>query len=114
MTVLVSTHYMDEAERCHRIAYISYGRLLTEGTITEVLAQSGLVTWRAEGQGVDGVARALRGQPGVEMVAPFGSTLHVSGTDRAGAGGRDRALARRPGSAPGRRSRPRWRTCSST
>ncbi len=83
MTVLVSTHYMDEAERCHRIAYIAYGRLLTEGTIEEVLERSGLVTWRAEGSGVDVVARALRGQPGVEMVAPFGAALHVSGTDHA-------------------------------
>ncbi|MFL5331719.1 MAG: ABC transporter ATP-binding protein [Geminicoccaceae bacterium] len=82
MTVLVSTHYMDEAERCHRIAYISYGKLLTEGTIKEVLDGSDLVTWRAEGQEIDAVANALRGQPGVEMVAPFGSTLHVSGTDR--------------------------------
>jgi ABC-2 type transport system ATP-binding protein len=82
MTVLVSTHYMDEAERCHRIAYISYGRLLTEGTIRQVLDHSDLVTWRAEGEGVDEVAGALRGRPGVEMVAPFGSTLHVSGTDR--------------------------------
>ena len=83
MTVLVSTHYMDEAERCHRIAYIAYGRLLTEGTIEEVLERSGLVTWRAEGSSVDAVARALRGQPGVEMVAPFGAALHVSGTDHA-------------------------------
>jgi ABC-2 type transport system ATP-binding protein len=83
MTVLVSTHYMDEAERCHRIAYISYGRLLTEGSIEEVLAGSGLVTWRAEGQGLDAVAQALRGRPGVEMLAPFGASLHVSGTDRA-------------------------------
>jgi ABC-2 type transport system ATP-binding protein len=82
MTVLVSTHYMDEAERCHRIAYISYGRLLTEGTIRQVLDNSDLVTWRAEGEGVDEVADALRGCPGVEMVAPFGSTLHVSSTDR--------------------------------
>ena len=82
MTVLVSTHYMDEAERCHRIAYISYGRLLTEGTIKEVLDGSHLVTFRAEGVGVDAVADAVRSQPGVEMVAPFGSTLHVSGTDR--------------------------------
>jgi ABC-2 type transport system ATP-binding protein len=83
MTVLVSTHYMDEAQRCHRIAYISYGRLLTEGSIEEVLAGSGLVTWRAEGQGLDGVAHDLRGRSGVEMLAPFGASLHVSGTDRA-------------------------------
>jgi ABC-2 type transport system ATP-binding protein len=74
---------MDEAERCHRIAYIAYGRLLTEGSIEEVLAGSGLVTWRAEGLGLDAVAQALRGRPGVEMLAPFGASLHVSGTDRA-------------------------------
>ena len=83
MTVLVSTHYMDEAERCHRIAYISYGRLLAEGTIKEVVAGSALVTWQAEGPGVDEVVLGLRGRPGVEMVAPFGTALHVSGTDRA-------------------------------
>ena len=81
MTVLVSTHYMDEAERCHRIAYIAYGRLLTVGTIAEVIAGSGLVTWQAEGSGLNGLAAELRGRPGVEMVAPFGATLHVSGTD---------------------------------
>jgi ABC-2 type transport system ATP-binding protein len=83
MTVLVSTHYMDEAERCHRIAYIAYGRLLTEGTVAEVLEGSGLVTWQATGAAVAALARGLRGQPGVEMVAPFGPALHVSGTDRA-------------------------------
>ena len=83
MTVLVSTHYMDEAERCHRIAYIAYGRLLAEGTIAEVVARSGLVTWEGGGKGVNGVARALEGRAGVEMVAPFGVTVHVSGTDAA-------------------------------
>jgi ABC-2 type transport system ATP-binding protein len=81
MTVLVSTHYMDEAERCHRIAYIAYGRLLAEGTIASVVANSGLVTWKAEGAGADTAAQALQDRPGVEMVAPFGATLHVSGTD---------------------------------
>jgi len=81
MTVLVSTHYMDEAERCHRIAYIAYGRLLTEGTIREVIAASGLVTWEGQGNGVSALAPALQARPGVEMAAPFGATLHVSGTD---------------------------------
>ena len=83
LTVLVSTHYMDEAERCHRIAYLAYGRLLTKGTIQEVIAGSGLVTWEAQGQAVDEAARALAGRPGVEMVAPFGLVLHVSGTEEA-------------------------------
>jgi ABC-2 type transport system ATP-binding protein len=81
MTVLVSTHYMDEAERCHRIAYIAYGRLLTSGTVPAVVAESGLVTWSAEGEDIGDVARALVTKPGVEMVAPFGTVLHVSGTD---------------------------------
>jgi ABC-2 type transport system ATP-binding protein len=75
---------MDEAERCHRIAYIAYGQLLTSGTVPAVVAKSGLVTWSAEGpegNGIGDAARALRGAPGVEMVASFGTALHVSGTD---------------------------------
>jgi ABC-2 type transport system ATP-binding protein len=86
MTVLVSTHYMDEAERCHRIAYIAYGRLLAEGTVDEVVRASGLATWHVSGpdRRVAALARELAGRPGVEMVAPFGATLHVSGSDAAG------------------------------
>ena len=83
LTVMVSTHYMDEAERCHDIAYIAYGKLMARGTADEVIADSGLVTFRAEGQGADRLARELAGQPGVLMAAPFGAALHVSGTDRA-------------------------------
>ena len=84
MTVLVSTHYMDEAERCHRINYISYGRLVARGTVAEVVAGAGLTTYVVEG--VDGAAmirldESLRGAPGVEQVAPFGSVLHVVGRD---------------------------------
>ena len=82
MTVLVSTHYMDEAERCHEIAYISNGDLIARGTADEVIAQSRLVTFEAEGPRADRLARDLGGKPGVEMVAPFGAALHVSGTDR--------------------------------
>jgi ABC-2 type transport system ATP-binding protein len=83
ITVLVSTHYMDEAERCHAIAYIAYGKLLAHGTIREVIDSAKLSTWEIEGEQVMEVAAALRGKPGVEMVAPFGNTLHVSGTDAA-------------------------------
>jgi ABC-2 type transport system ATP-binding protein len=83
MTVLVSTHYMDEAERCHEIAYIFNGTLIARGTGEEVIAASGLVTFEAEGPRADRLAPELAGKPGVEMVAPFGQTLHVSGTDRA-------------------------------
>jgi ABC-2 type transport system ATP-binding protein len=83
MTVLVSTHYMDEAERCHEIAYIFNGRLIARGTGAAVVAQSGLVTFEAEGPRADRLGRELAGKPGVEMAAPFGEALHVSGTDRA-------------------------------
>ena len=86
ITVLVSTHYMDEAERCHALAYIAYGRLLAHGTIREVIDQAGLNTWAIEGNGAESlmaIALELRAAPGVEMVAPFGAALHVSGTERA-------------------------------
>ncbi|NEX91812.1 ABC transporter ATP-binding protein [Caulobacter sp. 17J65-9] len=83
LTVMVSTHYMDEAERCHDIAYIAYGRLIARGTAEEVIAGSGLVTFRAEGPDADRLAAELRARPGVESAAAFGLALHVSGTDRA-------------------------------
>jgi len=83
ITVLVSTHYMDEAERCHAIAYIAYGKLLAHGTMREVIDAAQLSTWEIEGERVMDVAQELRRRQGVEMVAPFGNTLHVSGTDRA-------------------------------
>jgi ABC-2 type transport system ATP-binding protein len=82
LTVLVSTHYMDEAERCHDIAYISYGELIARGTGEEILAQVGLVTFAGVGPGVDRLGSEIGRQPGVEAAAPFGNSLHVSGTDR--------------------------------
>ncbi|MGO4831530.1 ABC transporter ATP-binding protein [Rhizobiaceae sp. 2RAB30] len=82
LTVLVSTHYMDEAERCHRISYISYGRMLATGTVEEVIRNSGLSTFIIEGPRLDEVQAELQGKPGVEQVAPFGATLHVVGSDR--------------------------------
>lgn len=82
MTVLVSTHYMDEAERCHEIAYIFNGDLIARGTGEQVIAQSGLVTFEAQGPRADRLGRELTGKPGIEMAAPFGEALHVSGTDR--------------------------------
>ena len=74
---------MDEAERCHEIAYIFNGNLIAQGTGDEVIAQSGLVTYEAEGPRADRLAGELAGKPGIDMVAPFGQALHVSGTDRA-------------------------------
>jgi len=82
ITVLVSTHYMDEAERCHALAYIAYGKLLAHGTIREVIDQAKLSTWEIEGGDLMAAAAELRKMPGVEMVAPFGNALHMSGTDR--------------------------------
>jgi ABC-2 type transport system ATP-binding protein len=81
ITVLVSTHYMDEAERCHALAYIAYGKLLAHGTIREVIDAARLATWEIEGENAMTLADELRGKPGVEMAAAFGNTLHVSGTD---------------------------------
>ena len=81
LTVLVSTHYMDEAERCHEIAYIAYGHLLVHGTVQQVIAQSHLGTYVASGEGLPALASELDGKPGIDMVAPFGTSLHVSGRD---------------------------------
>lgn len=83
LTVLVSTHYMDEAERCHEIAYLAYGELLVHGTVDEVIAHSALVTYNVSGADLNGVLHELDGRPGVDMVAPFGTSLHVSGRDAA-------------------------------
>jgi ABC-2 type transport system ATP-binding protein len=83
LTVLVSTHYMDEAERCHEIAYIAYGVLLVHGTVDEVIAGSALVTYTVSGEGLAQLTAELAQAPGVDMVAPFGTSLHVSGRDRA-------------------------------
>ncbi len=81
LTVLVSTHYMDEAERCNRICYLSQGTVITRGTVDEVIAGSGLVTWEVAGRGAGHLAAELEGRPGVTMVAAFGAALHVIGTD---------------------------------
>ncbi|WP_246272814.1 ABC transporter ATP-binding protein [Oricola thermophila] len=81
MTVLVSTHYMDEAERCHRINYISRGRVLASGTVDEVVENAGLTTFVIEGPNLAEVMQRLSGAPGVDQVAPFGTTLHVVGRD---------------------------------
>ena len=81
--MLVSTHYMDEAERCHEIAYIAYGHLLAHGTVDEVIAKSALSTYTVTGDDLNGLSAELAGKPGIDMVAPFGTSLHVSGRDQA-------------------------------
>jgi ABC-2 type transport system ATP-binding protein len=83
LTVLVSTHYMDEAERCHEIAYIAYGQLLAHGTVEEVIAGSHLATYTVSGGDLAALSARLEALDGVDMVAPFGASLHVSGRDEA-------------------------------
>jgi len=79
MAMFLTTHYMDEAERCHRLGYIAYGRLLATGTPSELVRQSGLHTWRVSGDDVSLLAKELEQQPGVELVTRFGNALHVCG-----------------------------------
>jgi ABC-2 type transport system ATP-binding protein len=81
ITVLVSTHYMDEAERCMKLGYILYGRLLVQGTAQEVIASQSLFTWAVTGGDLPALAERLRALPSVEQVAAFGNTLHVTGAD---------------------------------
>jgi len=86
LTVLVSTHYMDEAERCHEIAYIAFGELLARGTVDEVIKSSHLTTYvvsAPNGEGLSDLTTELTDKPGIDMVAPFGTSLHVSGRDEA-------------------------------
>src|SRR5690606_32296112 len=72
LTVLITTHYMDEAERCHRLAYLAYAKLLTHGTVEDVIAQAGLATWEASGRGLHELVPKLRAETAIEQVVPFG------------------------------------------
>jgi ABC-2 type transport system ATP-binding protein len=83
LTVLITTHYMDEAERCNRLAYIAYGNLLATGTVADVLKNAKLTTFEVTGGNLHELAEKIRGKSGVEQVVAFGSTLHVSGRDEA-------------------------------
>ncbi len=82
ISVLVSTHYMDEAERCHKLAYIAAGNLLAQGTATQMIAAQGLHTWVIRGENLMNLSRRLRDLPGVAQTVLFGAMLHVNGTDR--------------------------------
>jgi ABC-2 type transport system ATP-binding protein len=81
LTFLITTHYMDEAERCHRLAFISAGKLLTYGTLEEVVSNAHLTTWDASGPDLIELAEKLRSLPGVEQAVAFGNSLRVSGAD---------------------------------
>lgn len=90
ITVLVSTHYMDEAERCHELCYIAYGKVLARGTEREIIGQAGLIVWSVEGHDVALLAETMKRAPGVLSVAAFGNALHIAGLDAAQV---DRAIA---------------------
>lgn len=81
ITVLVSTHYMDEAERCHDLVYIAYGKILARGTEREIIERSGLKVWSIRGPGVQALLEPLKFAPGVLSVAAFGNAIHVAGQD---------------------------------
>jgi ABC-2 type transport system ATP-binding protein len=83
ISVLVSTHYMDEAERCHKLAYIAYGKLLAQGTAREVIESQNLATWTIYGEHLSKLSEQLRKTPGVDQTVVFGSALHVSGIEHA-------------------------------
>ncbi|MDE2364714.1 MAG: ABC transporter ATP-binding protein [Hyphomicrobiales bacterium] len=81
MTVLVSTHYMDEAERCHDISYIAYGDLLAHGTVDEIIDSVGLTTFRVSGGDLTALSDQLAREKAIDMIAPFGAALHVAARD---------------------------------
>jgi len=95
LTVLVSTHYMDEAERCNRISYISMGRMLAVGTAEEVTRNSGLITYIVKGDDLAAIASELAARPEVDQVAPFGNSLHVVGRDAKAMEGALRAVQKK-------------------
>jgi ABC-2 type transport system ATP-binding protein len=100
LTFLIATHYMDEAERCHRLAFILRSKLLVHGTVAEVVSNAHLTTWAVAGPNLLEVAEQIRGRPGVEQATAFGSLLHVSGTN---APALDQAIA------PFRNDQYQWR-----
>lgn len=93
LTVLVSTHYMDEAERCHDIGYIVNGSIIARGTALDIIAESHLITFAGQGQGAAEAIGVLHREPGVTSASAFGAAIHVSGTDRAAL---ERAIAAFP------------------
>lgn len=93
LTILVTTHYMDEAEQCDRLAYIAYGKILANGTVPEVIASAGITTYRVTGPRIKADLPSIKARPGVSQVVPFGSSLHVSGRDGTALGGTARSFA---------------------
>lgn len=82
LTVLVSTHYMDEAERCHSIIYMSLGKVVTQGSVKEIIKGAGLISWQVKGNNLVSLMEELEKHPSVTSAAPFGDSLHISGTNK--------------------------------
>ncbi|WP_434582519.1 ABC transporter ATP-binding protein [Klebsiella sp. R390] len=78
ISILVSTHYMDEAERCHKVAYLSYGRLLANGTISSIISAQNLITVKTSGSGLTALERLLQCSPDIEQTVIFGNQLYIT------------------------------------
>ncbi len=90
VSVLVSTHYMDEAVQCDYIAFMAYGRKLIDAPSADIAKEVNLHTWRIEGRDLHALYERLKTTDGVEQVARFGSALHISGRNKEAL---DRAVA---------------------
>ncbi len=82
ITTLMSTHYMDEAERCTRLAYIAYGDLLIEGTVDEVISATNIITWNISGDVTTKLLQDIKKIPGVKQASLFGREIHACGYDK--------------------------------
>ena len=114
ISVLVSTHYMDEAERCHKLAYIAYGRLLAQGTAAEVIAAQNLTTYAVPGPDLAALAQATVGRARRRADR---RVRRDAARDRQRRRALERTLASRvrvTAAAPTSASTPGSRTCSST
>ena len=100
LTVLVSTHYMDEAERCHEIAYIAYGTLLVHGTVGEVIDRSGPVTYTV-GRARRAAALRRARQSSRRSGHAFRGEAACLRAQQGGAGCGDQALPQRPDAGMG-------------
>lgn len=82
MTILLSTHNMDEVERCHRLAYVCDGQFLMSGSIKDIIHTVNLTTWEVTGSNLILLAKQLESTPGIDQVITFFDTLHVSSKDK--------------------------------
>jgi ABC-2 type transport system ATP-binding protein len=81
VTTLVSTHYMDEAVQCDRIAFIAYGKKLIDARTADIPDEVGLYARRIETPALDEATRRLKSVGGYDVLARFGAAIHVAGRD---------------------------------